>query len=210
MTKNDVMRQMQEFFRLRSKAQEKDPALPESDIEDTVLELADVLDELAENFTDASSMILDLTADLRKDLKEPRNAGKAVISKQHEEDDEGHDCGIESLVLYAVPGKQPGLMSAEDALDQYGMDEMDFDCIEIREGLLLHYMTHAFEDRDEITVVDPVYIARVDVRNNRLHDITAQDYDAAMNFLARHMTLIVDANGRAIHGYVFPKSNMED
>jgi hypothetical protein len=210
MTKDDVMRQMQEFFRRRSRAQEKDPALPESDIEDTVLELADVLDELAENFTDASAMILDLTADLRNDLKEPRNAGKAVIARQHEEDDEGHNCGIESLVLYAVPGKRPELMSAEDALNQYGMDEMDFDCFEIREGLLLHYMTPAFEDQEEITVVDPVYIARVNVKNNRLHEITAQDYAAAMDYLAGHMTLIVDANGRAVHGYVFPKSDMED
>jgi hypothetical protein len=210
MTKDDVMRQMQEFFRRRSRAQEKDPALLESDIEDTVLELADVLDELAENFTDASAMILDLTADLRNDLKEPRNAGKAVIARQHEEDDEGHNCGIESLVLYAVPGKRPELMSAEDALNQYGMDEMDFDCFEIREGLLLHYMTPAFEDQEEITVVDPVYIARVDVKNNRLHEITAQDYAAAMDYLAGHMTLIVDANGRAVHGYVFPKSDMED
>lgn len=210
MTKDDVMRQMQEFFRRRSKAQEKDPAIPELDIEDTVLELADVLDELAENFTDASAMILDLTADLRNDLKEPRNAGKAVIARQHEEDDEGHNCGIESLVLYAVPGKRPELMSAEDALNQYGMDEMDFDCFEIREGLLLHYMTPAFEDQEEITVVDPVYIARVDVKNNKLHEITAQDYAAAMDYLAGHMTLIVDANGRAVHGYVFPKSDMED
>lgn len=210
MTKDDVMRQMQEFFRRRSKAQEKDPAIPESDIEDSMLELADVLDELAENFTDASAMILDLTADLRNDLKEPRNAGKAVIARRHEEDDEGHNCGIESLVLYAVPGKRPERMSAEDALNQYGMDEMDFDCFEIREGLLLHYMTPAFEDQEEITVVDPVYIARVDVKNNRLHEITAQDYAAAMDYLAGHMTLIVDANGRAVHGYVFPKSDMED
>ena len=210
MTKDDVMRQMQEFFRRRSRAQDKKPALPESDIEDTVLELADVLDEFAGNFTDASAMILDLTADLRNDLKEPRNAGKAVIARQHEEDDEGHNCGIESLVLYAVPGKRPELMSAEDALNQYGMDEMDFDCFEIREGLLLHYMTPAFEDQEEITVVDPVYIARVDVKNNRLHEITAQDYAAAMDYLAGHMTLIVDANGRAVHGYVFPKSDMED
>jgi hypothetical protein len=210
MTKDDVMRQMQEFFRRRRRAQDKDPALPESDIENTVLELADVLDELAENFTDASAMILDLTADLRKDLKDPYNAGKAVITGQHEEDDEGHDCGIESLVLYAVPGKRPELMSAEDALNQYGMDEMDFDCFEIRDGLLLHYMTPAFEDQEEITVVDPVYIARVDVKNNRLLEITAQDYAAAMDYLAGHMTLIVDANGRAVHGYVFPKSDMED
>lgn len=210
MTKDDVMRQMQEFFRRRSRAQDKDPAIPESDIEDSMLELADVLDELAENFTDASAMILDLTADLRNDLKEPRNVGKAVIARQHEEDDEGHNCGIESLVLYAVPGKRPELMSAEDALNQYGMDEMDFDCFEIREGLLLHYMTPAFEDQEEITVVDPVYIARVDVKNNRLHEITAQDYAAAMDYLAGHMTLIVDANGRAVHGYVFPKSDMED
>lgn len=210
MTKDDVMRQMQEFFRRRSKAQEKDPAIPESDIEDSMLELADVLDELAENFTDASAMILDLTADLRNDLREPRNAGKAVIARRHEEDDEGHNCGIESLVLYAVPGKRPELMSAEDALNQYGMDEMDFDCFEIREGLLLHYMTPAFEDQEEITVVDPVYIARVDVKNNRLYEISAQDYAAAMDYLAGHMTLIVDANGRAVHGYVFPKSDMED
>lgn len=210
MTKDDVMKQMQDFFRRRSRVQEKGPDLPESDIGDTVLELADVLDELAENFTDASAMILDLAADLRTDLKEPRNAGKAVITEQHKEDAEGHDCGIESLVLYAVPGKRPELMSAEEALDQYGMDEMDFDCFEIREGLLLHYMTPAFEDQEEITVVDPVYIARVDVKNNRLHEITAQDYAAAMDYLAGHMTLIVDANGRTIHGYVFPKSDMAD
>ena len=210
MTKDDVMKQMQEFFRLRSKAQEKDPALPESDIEDTVLELADVLDELAENFTDVSSRILDLTEDLRKDLNGPHNTGKAVIAKQHEEDDEGHDCGIDSLVLYAVPGKQPELMPAEDALDQYGMDEMNFNCFEIREGLLLHYMNPAFEDQEEVTVVDPVYIASVDIKNNRLHELTAQDYAAAMDYLAGHMTLIVDANGRAIHGYVFPKSDMEE
>jgi hypothetical protein len=31
-----------------------------------------------------------------------------------------------------------------------------------------------------------------------------------MDYLAGHMTLIVDANGRAIHGYVFPTSDMED
>ena len=210
MTKDDVMRQMQEFFRRRSRAQDKDPALPESDIEDTVLELADVLDELAENFTDASAMILNLTADLRKDLKEPHHSGQAVTAKQHENDNEEHNCGVESLVLYAVPGKRPELMSAEDALNQYGMDEMDFDCFEIRDGLLLHYMTPAFEDQEEITVVDPVYIARVNVKNNRLHEITAQDYAAAMDYLAGHMTLIVDANGRDIHGYVFPKSDMED
>lgn len=214
MTKEDVMKQMQGFLRLRSREKRNSAlsgsASPEPDIEDTVLELADVLNELAENFTDASAMILDLTADLGKGLREPRNAGKAVIAKQHEKDDGGHDCGIESLVLYAVPGKQPELMPAEDALDRYGMDDMDFDCLEIREGLLLHYMTPAFEDQEEITVVDPVYIARVDVKNNRLRGITAQDYAAAMNYLAGHMTLLVDANGRAIHSYVFPKSDMED
>ena len=101
-------------------------------------------------------------------------------------------------------------MSAEDALDQYGMNEMNFTCFEIREGLLLHYMTPAFENQEEITVVDPVFIARVDVKHNRLHEITTQDYAAAMDYLAGHMTLIVDANGRAIDGYVFPKSDMED
>ena len=175
-----------------------------------MLEVADVLDELAESFTDASDMILDLTEDLRKELKELRNAGKSMNAEQHEEDDGNHDCGIESLVLYAVPGKCPELMSAEDALDQYGMNEMNFTCFEIREGLLLHYMTPAFENQEEITVVDPVFIARVDVKHNRLHEITTQDYAAAMDYLAGHMTLIVDANGRAIHSYVFPKSDMED
>lgn len=46
-----------------------------SDIEDPVLELADVFDELAENFTDAAAAILALTADLRKD---PRDTGKTA------------------------------------------------------------------------------------------------------------------------------------
>ena len=215
MTKDDVMKQMQGFLRRRSMAEEKNPAVsgtasPESEIENTMLEIADVLDELAENFTDASDMILDLTEDLRKELKELHNSGKSMNVEQHEEDDGNHDCGIESLVLYAVPGKRPELMSAEDALDQYGMNEMNFTCFEIREGLLLHYMTPAFENQEEITVVDPVFIARVDVKHNRLHEITTQDYATAMDYLAGHMTLIVDANGRAIHGYVFPKSDMED
>ncbi len=215
MTKEDVMKQMQEFLRRRSMAEEKNPAVsgtesPESKNENTMLEVADVLDELGESFTDASDMIMDLTEDLRKELKELRNAGKAMNAEQLEEDGDCHDCGIESLVLYAVPGRRLELMSAEEALDQYGMKEMYFSCIEIREGLLLHYMTPAFEDQEEITVVDPVYIARVDVKNNRLRGITARDYAAAMNYLAGHMTLLVDANGRAIHGYVFPKSDMED
>ena len=83
MTKDDVMKQMQGFLRRRSMAEEKNPAVsgtasPESEIENTMLEIADVLDELAENFTDASDMILDLTEDLRKELKELRNAGKSM------------------------------------------------------------------------------------------------------------------------------------
>ena len=133
MTKDDVMKQMQGFLRRRSMAEEKNPAVSgtasqESEIENTMLEIADVLDELAESFTDASDMILDLTEDLRKELKELRNAGKSMNAEQHEEDDGNHDCGIESLILYAVPGKRPELMSAEDALDQYGMNEMNFTC----------------------------------------------------------------------------------
>ena len=83
-------------------------------------------------------MIMDLTEYLRKELKELRNAGKSMNEEQHEENGDYHDSGIESLVLYAVPGKRPELMSAEDALDQYGMNEMNFTCFEIREGLLLH------------------------------------------------------------------------
>jgi hypothetical protein len=218
MTKENVMKQMQDFFKLRNTAQKKDSVLSGADIagsgiEDTVLELADVLDELAESFTDSSAEILDLTADLRKELRNLQDIGKVksayVNKKASVDDDDSHDCGIFSTVIFAVPGEAPKLMSAKDALDQYGMDEMDFDCFEIQEGLLLHFMTHAYEDEDEITVVDPVYIARVDVKNNRLHEITAQDYVAAMDFLAGHMTLIMDANGRTIHGYVLPKTHRE-
>ena len=84
MTKDDVMKQMQGFLRRRSMAEEKNPAVsgtasPESEIENTMLEVADVLDELAESFTDASDMILDLTEDLRKELKELRNTGSLMM-----------------------------------------------------------------------------------------------------------------------------------
>lgn len=206
MTKDEVMKQMQDFFRLRKSAEGKVPAVP--DIEDTVLELADVLDELAETFTDAAAVILDLTADLRNEQKESLDTGMGARLDQDEED---HDAGIYSVVLYAMPGGAPRLMTAKEALDQYGMDEMDFDCFEIREGLYLHYMASAIEDDDdEITIVDPVYIARVNMRNNRMHDITVKDYEVAMNFLAEHMSLMIDADGRMFHGYVLPNMYGED
>lgn len=218
MTKDEVMKQMQDFFRLRKSAERKAPAVPESlgpDIKDEVLELADVFDELAETFTDAAAVILDFTADLRNERKGPRDTGMGARLDQDEEDvtedEEGHDAGIYSVVLYAVPGEAPRLMTAKEALDQYDMDEMDFNCFEIREGLYLHYMTSAFEDDDdEITIVDPVYIAKVDMRNSRMHDITVKDYEAAMNFLAEHMSIMMDVNGRTFHGYVLPNMYGED
>ena len=218
MTKDEVMKQMQDFFRHRKSAEGKAAAVPESagpDIEDSVLELADVFDEFAETLADAAAVILDLTADLRNEQKESLDTDMAARLVQDEEDvtddEEVHDAGIYSVVLYAVPGEAPRLMTAKEALDQYDMDEMDFNCFEIREGLYLHYMTSAFEDDDdEITVMDPVYIARVDMRNNRMHDITVKDYEAAMNFLAEHMSLMMDADGRMFHGYVLPNMYGED
>ena len=93
-----------------------------------------------------------------KNLQEPE--------KCEEEDDDWDEDDIEYMdatVLYAVPGKGVQLMEEEEAMSRFPgfEDAQTFHCVEIAENLFLHYMEHTWEIEDDITITDPVYIARV-------------------------------------------------
>lgn len=137
-----------------------------------------------------------------KDPQEPE--------KCEEEDDEWNEDDIEYMdatVLYAVPGKGVQLMGEEEAMSRFPgfEDEQTFHCVEITEDLFLHYMEHTWESEDEITITDPVYIARVGDDGVECEELTAMDFLAAMLFLNRHAMTITDETGRTVCGYWLPK-----
>lgn len=137
-----------------------------------------------------------------KDPQEPE--------KCEEEDEERDEDDIEYMdatVLYVVPGKGVQLMGEEEARSRFPgfEDEQTFHCVEITEDLFLHYMEHTWESEDEITITDPVYIARVGDDGVECEELTAMDFLAAMLFLNRHAMTITDETGRTVCGYWLPK-----
>lgn len=137
-----------------------------------------------------------------KDPQEPE--------KCEEEDEERDEDDIEYMdatVLYAVPGKGVQLMGEEEAMSRFPgfEDEQTFHCVEITEDLFLHYMEHTWESEDDITITDPVYIARVGDDGVECEELTAMDFLTAMLFLNRHAMTITDETGRTVCGYWLPK-----
>ena len=127
-----------------------------------------------------------------------------------EEGDEWNEDATEYMdatVLYAVPGKGVQLMEEEEAMSRFPgfEDEQTFHCVEIAENLFLHYMEHTWESEDDITITDPVYIARVRDDGVECEELTAMDFLAAMLFLNQHAMTITDETGRTVCGYWLPK-----
>lgn len=127
-----------------------------------------------------------------------------------EEGDEWDEDDIEYMdatVLYAVPGKGVQLMEEEEAMSRFPdfEDEQTFRCVEIAENLFLHYMEHTWESEDDITITDPVYIARVGDDGGECEELTAVDFLTAMFFLNQHAMTITDETGRIVYGYWLPK-----
>ena len=130
--------------------------------------------------------------------------------KCEEEDDDLDEDDIEYMdatVLYAVPGKGVQLMEEEEAMSRFPdfEDEQTFHCVEIAEDLFLHYMEHTWESEDDITITDPVYIARVGDDGVECEELTAMDFLTAMFFLNQHAMTITDETGRTVCGYWLPK-----
>lgn len=127
-----------------------------------------------------------------------------------EEGDEWDEDDIEYMdatVLYAVPGKGVQLMGEEEAMSRFPgfEDEQTFHCVEIAEDLFLHYMEHTWESENDITITDPVYIARVGDDGGECEELTAMDFLTAMLFLDQHAMTITDETGRIVCGYWLPK-----
>lgn len=130
--------------------------------------------------------------------------------KCEEEDDDWDEDDIEYMdatVLYAVPSKGVQLMEEEEAMSRFPgfEDEQTFHCVEIAEDLVLHYMEHTWESEDDITITDPVYIARVSDDGVECEELTAVDFLTAMHFLNQHAMTITDETGRTVCGYWLPK-----
>ena len=103
-------------------------------------------------------------------------------------------------------------MTEEDALSKFpGFDdEQTFYCVEIGDRLFLNYMEHTWESEEDITITDPVYIARVNDDETECEELTAMDFLAAMIFLNDHFAAITDEDGKTICGYWLPKEKKED
>lgn len=132
-------------------------------------------------------------------------------SEEFEEEDDNWDEDdieyMDATVLYAVPGKGVQLMEEEEAMSRFPdfEDEQTFCCVEIAENLFLHYMEHTWESEDDITITDPVYIARVGDDGGECEELTAVDFLTAMFFLNQHAMTITDETGRIVYGYWLPK-----
>ena len=187
---------MQNLLGIRKKPSEKEAA---------AIELADSVDELAEMFCD-SAIVLSRIASLLQGKKNPWD------TKNFEDMDEDDMACMDATVLFAVPGKPVQLMTEEDALSKFpGFDdEQTFYCVEIGDHLFLHYMEHAWESEDDITITAPVYIARVNDDETECEELTAMDFLAAMIFLNEHFVTITGEDGKTICGYWLPKEKKED
>lgn len=194
MTEKEMTKQMQNLLGIRKKPYEK---------EAVAIELADSVDELAEMFCD-SAIILPRISSLLQGKKNPW--------EPKELEDEDNIAYMNATVLYAVPGKPVQLMTEEDALSKFPSfdDEQTFHCVEILDHLFLHYMEHTWESKDDITITDPVYIARVNENETECEEFTAKDFIAAMIFLNDHFATITDEDGQTTCGYWLPKEEKED
>lgn len=194
MTEKEMMNQMQNLLGIRKKPSEKEAA---------AIALADSVDELAEMFCD-SAIVLSRIASLLQGKKNPWDT--------HEPEDEDDMTCMDATVLFAIPGKPVQLMTEEDALSKFpGFDdEQTFYCVEIGDRLFLHYMEHTWESEEDITITDPVYIARVNDDETECEELTAMDFLAAMIFLNDHFASITDEDGKTICGYWLPKEKKED
>ena len=108
--------------------------------------------------------------------------------EKFEEEDDGWDEDdieyMDATVLYAVHGKGVQLMEEEEAMSRFPNfeDEQTFNCVEIAENLFPHNMEHTWESEDDITITDPVYIARVGDDRGECEELTAMDFLTAMLF----------------------------
>lgn len=199
MTEKEMMNQMQNLLGIWKKPSEKEAA---------AIELADSVDELAEMFCD-SAIVLSRIASLLQGKKNPWDTKNFEDMDDWDEDDMA--C-MDATVLFAVSGKPVQLMTEEDALSKFpGFDvEQTFYCVEIGDRLFLHYMEHTWESEEDITITDPVYIARVNDDETECEELTAMDFLAAMIFLNDHFVTITGEDGTTICGYWLPKEKKED
>ncbi len=199
MSEKEMMQQMQNLLGIRKKPSEKESA---------AIELADSVEELAEMFCD-SAIVLSRISSLLHGKKNPWD-----IRESEDEDDWDEDdmVGMDATVLFAVPGRPVQLMTEEDALSKFpGFDdEQTFYCVEIGDHLFLHYMEHTWEGEDNITITDPVYIARVNDDETECEELTAMDFLAAMIFLNDHFVAITGEDEKTEYGYWLPKEKKED
>lgn len=207
MTKEEMMKQMQNLLGLqkqvRAKAETAEVNAKAATNETIdVAEISDSIDELAEMFCD-NAVILSRISNALQGKKNPWRM------EQPEDDDWDEDdiAYMDAIVLFAVPGMPPALIPEEDAVSKYpGFDdEQTFNCFELREGLVLHYMDHTWESDDDITICDPVFIATLDEDEEETVDLTAVDFLYAMEFLAAHTVTITEESGKTYQGYWLPK-----
>lgn len=189
MNEKEMMKQLQEL-RAGMKEEEANTFLVQ------VTNMAEVF------YTSAIALFRFCNMFQRKDPQEPE--------KCEEEDDDWDKDDIEYMdatVLYAVPSKGVQLMREEEAMSRFPgfEDEQTFHCVEITEDLFLHYMEHTWESEDDITITDPVYIARVGDDGVECEELTAMDFLTAMLFLNRHVMTITDETGRTVCGYWLAK-----
>ena len=189
MNEKEMMKQMQDL-RARMKEEDANAFLVQ------VAKMAEVF------YTSAIALTKLCNVFQGKDPQEPE--------KCEEEDDDLDEDDIEYMdatVLYAVPGKGVQLMEEEEAMSRFHdfEDEQTFHCVEIAENLFLHYMEHTWESEDDITITDPVYIARVSDDGVEREELTAMDFLTAMFFLNQHAMTITDETGRTVCGYWLPK-----
>ncbi len=203
---------------------------------DTTGDLVTAVSDLAEMFCDCA-VVLSCIAELLMDEENPGqlNPYEDLYEEDDWEDDMDEDadyacccddCELRDecdsyyeendsyspTVIYAVPGRPIELMSEVEAANHFPWknDEQDYVCFSINEHLQLLYMEPAWEDAEEITILDPVYIARLNEARTDSEEITVRDMVDAVMFLEDHMVSITDESGRTSTGYWLPKKKKED
>lgn len=211
MTKEEMMMQMKNLLGLQRKAREMEqlaaseacPALPAA----AKAEIAEVLEELAEMFCD-SAVLISHISDILIGKDDPWD-----LDEDDEWDDEGEDyVAANPLVIFAVPGMPVQLMPEDEALSRFpGYDtEQGFLCYQIQENLVLHFMDHAWETDEDITITAPVFIARVSEDETENEELTMKDFFAAVAFLSEHGITIENETGKTYEGYWLPAEAKED
>lgn len=171
--------------------------------EDVVAGLASFWGGLAKMFGEGAGMLSQISDCLKED-SDPSHMEDSEGPDDTEKDDTGH---MGAAVLYAVPGAPVQLMTEKDALLKFSglSQEQTFHCFEILEHLYLNYTGYSLESEDDITITDPVLVARVNDDETETVELSARDLIAAIAFLNDHMVTLVDKTGDTGCGYWLPK-----